>query len=187
MKKRFVFPVITALVISNLGFFLAWKSEQSNRLYYDYAIPHVDLTSAMGFYGIDTQNGELVTSRNKGAVAFGKLTGFVRFSDVTSQPRDARQYYTIEATDTYDDSGVQIFTLVTTLKLNAIAPRSFDEEALTVISNTDQFVSLQNKAGDSFRINKRTREVAITDAGGDAASLITTQSDYKDFIFRLLK
>lgn len=187
MKKKIAIPIIVVLVISNLGFYLAWKGEQSNRLYYDYAVPHVELISAMGFYGIDSQYGQLVTSRNKGDIAFGSITGFVVFSNFEDQPKDARQYYTIEATDSYDENGNQIFTLLDTLKLNAIPPRAFEKEIMKVISNTDQFVTLESENGHSFRINKRTDEVAITDAGGDAVSLITNQSDYKDFIFRLLK
>jgi hypothetical protein len=187
MKKKIAIPIIVVLVISNIGFFLAWKGEQSDRLYYDYAVPHIELISAMGFYGIDTYNGQVVTSQNRGDIAFGKISGFVVFSNPEDQPRGARQYYTIEATDSYDSKGNQIFTLTDTMKLNAISPRSFDKEMLEVISNTDQFVTLQNESGQSFRINKRTDEVAITDAQGDMVSLITNQSDYKDFIFDFLK
>ena len=90
-------------------------------------------------------------------------------------------------TDNYDESGTQIFTLLETLKLNAIPPRAFDKEVLKVVSNNEQFVTLENEDRQSFRINKRTDEVIITDADGDSTRLITNQDDYRDFIFELLE
>ncbi len=187
MKKKLTIIAFVALIGSNLYFLSAWQNEKSNRLYYDYAIPHVELISAMAFYGVDSYQGKVMSSPNQGDVAIGGITGFLVFSNPADQPRDARQYYTIEATDQYDENGNQVFLLTDTLKLNAIPPRSFDKEVLKVVSNNAQFVTLESESNQTFKINKRTDEVIITDADGDTTTLITNQSDYKDFIFDFLK
>lgn len=187
MKKKIVIAVIAVLVISNIYFLSGWQSAKSDRLYYDYAIPHIELVSAMAFYGVDVLNGQIITSQNSGDIAVGKIAGFIVFPNPTDQPKDARQYYTIEATDTYDENRKQVFMLLETLKLNAIPPRAYDKELLSVTANNEQFVTLENEDHQSFRINKRTHEVVITDADGGTTSLITNQSDFRDFIVKLLK
>lgn len=187
MKKKIVIGVILVLVVSNLYFLANWQGAKSDRLYYDYAIPHIELTSVMAFYGVDMFDGQIIQSQNTGSVAIGTIAGFVVFPNPVDQPKEARQYYTIEATDSYDENGIQIFTLLETLKLNAIPPRAYEKEVLKVVSNNEQFVTLENEDRQSFRINKRTDEVIITDADGDSTRLITNQDDYRDFIFELLK
>lgn len=185
MKKKLAVIAFIALASSNLYFLSEWQGAKSDRLYYDYAVPHLELNGVMLFYGVDMYQGKFLTNPNPGAVAYGKITGYVAFDDISKQPRGAWQYYTIEATDRYDESGNQIFTLIDTLKLSSIPPRSFDAEDLSVVSNTSQSVTLESESGQSFVINKKTRAVRIDD--GDASTLITNQSDYKDFIFRLYK
>ncbi len=161
---------------------------ETNRLYYDYAIPHIELISAMGFYGVDVYNGKVLTSNRPGDVALGTITGFVVFPNKDDQPKGARQYYTIHASlDNYDIDGNQVFSLTQTIKLDAIPPRVFDTEVLKVISNNDQYVTLESEDGQIFKINKRTDEVVINDADGQTTTLITNQSDYKDFIIDFLK
>lgn len=187
MKKKIVIAVIAVLVISNIYFLAGWQGAKSDRLYYDYAIPHIELISAMAFYNVDVYNGEIMRSNNNGNIAVGKIAGFVVFPNLSDQPREARQYYTIEATDKYDETGNQVFTLLETLKLNAIPPRAFDMEILKVSSNNERFVTLENEDRQSFRIDKRTDEVIITDPDGDTTTLITSQDDYRDFIFDFLK
>jgi hypothetical protein len=156
-------------------------------MYYDYAIPHIELTAAMAFYGVDMYDGKILSSPNPGNIAVGTITGFVVFPNISDQPRGARQYYTIEYTNEYDEKGNQLFTLEETLKLNAVSPRSFDKEVLKVSSNSAQSVTLESENGLSFRINKRTDEVTVIDPDGSTTSLITNQRDYKDFIFEFLK
>ena len=187
MKKKLTIIAFVALIGLNIYFLSEWKSAESNRLYYDYAIPHIELISAMAFYGVDSYQGELLSSPNQGDIAIGGITGFIVFSNPTDQPKDARQYYTIEATDRYDEESNQLFLLTDTLKLNAIPPHSFEKEELKVVSNNGQFVTLENESNQTFKINKRTDEVIITDADGDTTTLITNQSDYKDFVFKFMK
>ncbi len=174
------------LIVSNLLLFFAWQGEKTDRLYYDYAVPDIDLTSEMEFRR-DDSNGLFATNAGMSDIAFGKTSGLVVFPNIAQQPKDARQYYTIEATNDRDANGAQLFTLLETLKLNALPPKSFDKEVLRIISNTEQFVTLESEQGHTFRINKITGDVAITDAGCDAVSLITSQADYKTFVLRLLK
>lgn len=188
-KKIIIIALVASLVASlvgNISLYLAWQGEIVSQRY-DKAVPDIELIAAMGFYGVDVQYGKVVTSSNPGNIAFGKITGFVTFPNVDDQPRGARQYYTIEAVEFYDESGSQLFTLDETMKLNAIPPRAFDAEVLSVTSNTDQVLTLETESGQIFRINKRTDEVTIIDGGDDISTLITNQSDYRDFIVNFLK
>jgi hypothetical protein len=187
MKKKICIAVITLLFISNIYFLSQWQSAKSDRLYYDYAIPHVELIAAMAFYDFDVYGGKVITHSNPGAIATGRITGFVVFPNKNDQPKGAQQYYTIEATDQYDETGKQIFSLTETLKLNAIPPSSFEKELLRVTSNTGQSVTLQSESGQTFQIDKRTDKVSVIDQDGSITTLLTNQSDYKDFTLDFLK
>lgn len=187
MKKKVIIAIFTVLVISNIYFLASWQGAKSDRLYYDYAVPHIELISAMTFYNVDVYNGEVLRSNNSGDIAVGKIAGFIIFPNSSDQPKDARQYYTIESTDAYDETGNQAFTLQETFKLNAIPPRTYDKEVLKVSSNNERFVTLENEDRQSFRIDKRTDEVIITDPDGDTTKLITSQDTYRDFILDFLK
>jgi len=185
-NKKPVAVVILLLVISNIFFYWKWSYEESNYFYQVEAVPHIELISAMAFYGVDSYQGSTLTSANRGDIAVGSIAGFVKFSNLEDQPKEARQYYTITATDSYDERGYQLFTLTDTLKLQFIPPRSFDDEVLRVADNRQQFVTLEAESGVSVRIDKRTDAVTIVDGGGDIVTLITNQSDYHDFMDEFL-
>lgn len=187
MKKKLIISVILALVILNIYFLAMWQEVKSNRFYSEYTVPHIELISAMAFYNVDTYDGQVMRSPNGGDIAVGKIAGFIVFPNPSDQPRDARQYYTVEATDSYDENNKQVFTLVETFTLNAIPPHVYEKDILKVISDNEQFVTLENEDRQSFRINKRTDEVIITDADGDTTTLITNQNDYRDFMIDFLK
>lgn len=177
--------VIVALVCTNIYTYSQYNHYYYDKVYRD-AVPDVELTAVMAFYGVDMFDGEIISSSNAGDIAFGKITGFVTFPNLEDQPKGARQYYEIEAVDAHDENGNQLFTLRETIKMAAIPPREFDMEVLMVTGNTNQSVTLEAESGQSFKINKRTDEVTVIDADGDISRLITNQSDYQDFIFEFL-
>jgi len=177
--------IIVILVGTNIYSFSQYNHYYYDKVYRD-AVPDVELTTVMAFYGVDMLSGKILSSSNSRDIAIGKIIGFVTFPNLEDQPKEARQYYEIEAVDDYDENGNQIFTLRETIKMPAIPPREFDTEVLTVSSNTDQSVTLETESGQSFKINKRTDEVSVIDADGDISRLITNQSDFQDFIFEFL-
>lgn len=186
MNKKIYIGLIVILLIAVITLYL-----QKQDLYlsqrYELAVPHIELSSAMLFYGVDAYNGQVLKSSNSGDIAIGKIVGFVKFPNLEDQPRGAWQYYIIEATDSYDETGTQLFTLEEIIKMPAIAPRYFEKEILKVTSNTLNSVTLESEQGNNYQIDKRTDEVVIADAGGDVASLITRDSEYRDFMLTFLK
>lgn len=186
MKNKIYIAVIVILTISTLSLWVQKRDLYFSQLYED-VVPHVKLTSAMGFYGIDVYQGQVLTSQNKGDIAIGKITGFVTFPKPSDQPKGAWQYYTIQATNEYDEAGNQLFLLQEVIKMRAVAPEPFDDEILRVTSNTDQSVTLESESGQSFKINKKTDEVTVIDADGGITSLQTDDSEYRDFMLEFLK
>ncbi|MDC1205316.1 hypothetical protein N8083_00515 [Candidatus Pacebacteria bacterium] len=183
-KIKLLILAVIALVCTNIYSYSEYNHYYYDKVYRD-AVPDVELTAVMGFYGVDMFNGKVLSSSNPGDIAIGKVVGFVTFPNISDQPKGARQYYEIAPVDAYDENGNQLFTLQETIKMSSIPPREFDLELLTVSSNTNQSVTLETESGQSFKINKRTDQVTVIDADGDISTLITNQNDYQDFIFEL--
>ncbi|MFT5849818.1 MAG: hypothetical protein ACI9H6_000640 [Patiriisocius sp.] len=136
IKKNAIWLIIVlVLVVFSLN---QYSENQSQRFWaiYEKSVPAVELDGVMLFYGVDAYQGKILTNPNKGAVGYGSLTGFVVFPSKSDQPRDLRQYYTIEATENYDEDGKQIFLLEEIIKMNSIAPKRFDKVLLSVETDT---------------------------------------------------
>lgn len=185
MKNKVYIATIAILVIICLVLWIQ-KNDYRYTLKYEHVIPHVELISAMAFYGIDVMYGEVLSSSNPNDIAIGGITGYVKFPNVSDQPKGAWQYYHIEATSEYAEDGTQVFMLQEFMKLPAISTRAFDKEILKVTSNTPQSVTLESESGQSFKINKRSDEVTVIDADGDIVGLVTDDSEYRDFMMEFL-
>lgn len=187
LKNKMPLAVIFILFVWAMS--VSYKNDKLEfSLLYGYeTVPHIELVGGMGFYGRDTYMGKVVTSSHPGDIAYGKISGFVKFDDETEQPKNLWQYYIIEPTILRDTEGTQLFTLEEVIKVSHVAPKSFGKEVLTVINNSIDFVTFKSEEGIAVRIDKRTNDVVVTDAEGDKTSLIVNSSDYRDFMLRFLK
>lgn len=185
MKQKWYIVIIAILVVSNVVFFVQKQDLYYQNLYED-AVPHIELGGVFLFYGVDIYQGRVLTSERDGAVGFGEVTGFVTFLEQDNQPKQAWQYYTIEATDVYDNDGNQLFSLEEVIKLPAVAPKVFEKEELRVVEDSSSFLVLESEGGQIFKINKATDEVRINEGGEDVAYLITDSNNYRDFMVDFL-
>lgn len=143
-------------------------------LIYSRAIPHIELSNVQ--FKSDSDNYDHIY-----------ISGFVAFEDIDDQPRELRQYYIIESLLRRDSNSKQIFSLREIISLSSIPPREFDAVQLIETESSASHLILEDEVGNVFIINKFTKEVTMHDVTGDLTYLITSQSEYRDFIVDLLK
>lgn len=185
LRNKLLLGIILILSIVSITLFA-----QKQELYFDHKyesiVPHIELMPGMLFFGVDGYNGKVLTSPKRGDIAYGSITGFVKFPNSKDQPRGLWQYNRIEATETYDENGNQQFLLIDIMKMPAVAPRYFDPEILKVVSNSAQTVTLESESGNLYKIEKLTDKVTLIDSGDDVAFLITSDREYRDFMLEFL-
>ena len=117
-----------------------------------------------------------------------EIKGFVKFDNINDQPRDSRQYYIIKALNQKDDLGLPLFSIEEILKFSYIPPKSISIETMhvkNIINN--EIIVLEDEDKNQYFINTKENTVNGIDAGGDKTTLMTSNSDYKDFITSWLK
>jgi hypothetical protein len=172
-KGRLLLVLTIILAITTLTFYLQKLGlKQSINFRYE-AVPHIDLGDSMSF--------------DKTGKATGKISGFVAFKNSEDQPKRDRQYYVIEALDLYDENSRQLFVYDDIIKLDYLPPTSIGKTILSVISNSQNNLTLQDEYGNLFRIDMSTKAVSMSDSTNDSVYLITSDSAYGDFILDFLK
>lgn len=166
-KRKFSILIIIVLLvmISNL---YSQKQDYKYVLLYQYqAVPDIELINIL----TETQSG-----------LSGEVRGFVKFDNITDQPKNLRQYYIIKPLNKFDENSRQHFSLEEIIKIQYITPRTLGFSELVEVSETDNTVTLEDESGNKFFIDKSTKEVSMRDASGDSTTLITSDNDYEDFI-----
>lgn len=164
-----IVTVILILVI--VGMMFQNRVDRINNIYAQ-AVPHVELINGMVF---------------RENFAQGKISGFVKFENIALQPKDLRQYVIIEAVPFDSTFKKQIYTLQEVFVMQAVPPKYFDKQILTVKSEDSSIIDLIDGNDNLYRIDKISGEVILIDAGGDITKLITDQSAYRDFIVEWLR
>lgn len=173
MKKLFKYKfsiIIIIILLSIIIYLFAEKQNYKFLLLYQYqTIPNIELTNTL-------------TSTQVGLS--GQINGFVRFNDISKQPKNAKQYYIIKPL--YNNLG-QYLSVETIIKMPSLSPRSLGISELTLISSEGNSIILKDENGNNFFINKSTRKVSMKDVNGDNITLITDDLEYRDFIIELFK
>ena len=168
-KRKLALVVILLLLITvSISQYSEVKSLESKILYqYEY-IPSIDLSN---------------TSFEYNDQFYASVTGFVKFNKISDQPKQARQYYKIEPVYKLDDDFMQIYTLTETIKLNYLPPTEISEPTeLNVKMENENILILEDKSGNTYSIVKYADHVFMNDS-----TLLTSNSDYQDFMKILLK
>lgn len=167
-KSKIILVVL--LILAGVLFFqnknLKWE------LIYENAVPDVELINYLTF---DSNN-----------IASGSLTGFVVFDDKEKQPKELKQYVQITASND-TTNGRQIFYLVDIIKMDVLPPRYFDPVALIITNTTNGIITLSDSNNNLYQIDKNTGEVSMFDNTKDIAKLITSDSEFRDFMVTFLK
>lgn len=164
--ERLLWAVIVVLAIVALWQFMEKKGLE-HELLWQQSIAHVDLTNLQYV---------------QGGRFYANITGFVAFYDSSEQPKDMRQYYMIEPT--YDP---KIYTIKEIFAMNLLPPRMFDPITVDVAQDNATVLVLVDESGNTWNINKLTKEVQVLDSTGDSTYLITDNTKYQDFMQEFLK
>ncbi len=174
LKKNWILLGVTLILLITSIVFYSKKVSLEDLIILKYeTVPHVKLTNSISF--------------DETGKASGEISGFVVFKNQEDQPRDLRQYHIIKPLDLYDDNSRQIFIYDDIIKIGSLSPRSIGETLLFITNDTRTYTALEDKHGNSFKINKITKAVSMFDTTGDSTYLITSDSDYQDFIRAFLK
>jgi hypothetical protein len=166
-KRKFsILVIITLLII--IGVLFGQKQDYKFTLLYQcQAIPDIELINTL----TTTQGG-----------LSGEVRGFVKFDNIADQPKSLRQYYIIKPLNQFDANSRQHFSLEEIIKMQYLTPKSLGFSELVEVSETGNTITLEDKSGNKFFIDKSTKEVSMRDVTGDSTSLITGDNDYGDFI-----
>lgn len=168
IKKRYVWIVVATMLIIMGNLFLEKQDLKFSLINYQ-AIPHIKLTNTLAY-------------SSSGNSFVGDATGFVKLKEENSQPKDLRQYYTIQATSQRDKDSNQILILDEIVVLPSLSPESIGKTKLTKSGETGNKIILEDENGLKMFFDKDSREISMGDA-----RLITNDSDYRDFMRNFLK
>lgn len=137
-------------------------------------VPDIELTNTLVF--------------NSNDVASGSLTGFVAFVDPKKQPKDTKQYIQIEASTDFI-GGKQVFYLTDMVKMNALSIRNLGVTPLLGVKENGIYILTDghNNFYLLYLLDSKVFMANMTDAQGDKTNLITTESDFKNFMGNLLE
>lgn len=128
-----------------------------------------------------------LTEFNKTGYHAIKISGFVAFKNRNNQPKDLGQYYMIESLLGRDNKGKQLFQLRKIIAFYNLAPKELDPILLKIKVETTINLILEDTQGNTFTIDKLNQKVTMNDITGDNTYLITSQSEFQDFILDLLR
>lgn len=145
------------------------KSSYKNALIQYRSVPHMELQS-------------LVFTTKTDNFLHLYVKGFVAFRNESDQPKGMSQYYVIKPLFRRDENGKQLFSLTEIIAMNTLPPKEIGIGELQEKENTPQYIVLKDDGGNLLYINKVTKEVALNDATGAEAYLITSDLEYRDFM-----
>lgn len=170
-RKISISTIIILLVV--VGVLLNQNQNYKYTLLYQYqAIPDIELKNTLQ----ESQSG-----------IYGEVSGFVKFNDNKDQPKNLKQYYIIKPLNKFDQDLHQIFSVEEIIKMNYLPPKSTGVSELVEINKTYQIITLEDKNGNQFFIDRTTKEISMKDATGDNTELITDELVYRDFMKEWLK
>ena len=167
LKRKFLILTIIVLLVVVVILF-GQKQDYKYTLFYQYqAIPDIELKNTL-YLGQGSLSGE--------------VSGFVKFDSIEDQPKSARQYYVIKSSEYFDENQSQYFSLEEIIKMNYLSPKSLGTSLLHEVNETSRTITLEDENGNQFFIDKNTKEISMKDVTGDSTVLITSDSDYKEFM-----
>lgn len=167
LKKNYALIIIIILLVI-IGILFSEKQSLKFSLINYQTIPHIELVNTLFYSPVDNSFS-------------GEVKGFVVLNDGADQLKDLRQYFIIEPINQKDENLNQVFLLDEVIALNSLPPKSIGKTVLMKKDETDKIITLKDKNGIQFTIDKNSKEVLMEDA-----KLITSDLDYRDFMRKFL-
>lgn len=158
--RKIILIVILIITASNL-----WEENRNMKfsLINYRSIPHINLTNTLVYYSHDNS-------------FTGEIRGFVKLKNENDQPKNMRQYFTIETTSNKD-----VLVLDEIVALDNLPPQSIGKTKLVKKSELGETMTLEDENGLPFFYNKNSKEMSMEDA-----KLITSNSNYRDFMLQFI-
>lgn len=167
IKRRYAWIIIIIMLITIVNLFFQKQDLKFSLINYQ-AIPNIKLTNTLAYSPSDNS-------------FVGDATGFVKLEEENSQPKDLRQYYTIQPTNQKDKNSNQILILDEIVVLPSLSPESIGKTKLIKSGETGNKIILEDENGLRFFFDRDSREILMEDA-----RLITNDSDFRDFMKKFL-
>jgi len=168
-RKFIIFIIIILAIISIL--FIQNKNYKYTLFYKYQTVPDIELQNTL--------------SKTKNSW-HGNIAGFVKFNNLKNQPKDLKQYYIIKVLEESNKNKSKDFLLEEIIKLDYLPPKNLGTSKLTKVNETNNILILEDENSNQFFFNKITKKVSIKDINGDNTTLITNNSNYRDFIKKQL-
>ena len=163
LKKHWKIILIVILVItaSNL-----WEENRNIKfsLINSKSVAHINLTNTLTYYSYNNS-------------FTGEMRGFVKLNNESDQSKNMWQYFTIETTNNKD-----ILVLDEIVALDALPPQSIGKTKLAKKGESGDIITLEDENGLQLFYNKNSKEISLGEA-----KLITSDTEYKNFMRQLLK
>ncbi|MDD2680753.1 MAG: hypothetical protein PHE20_01465 [Patescibacteria group bacterium] len=170
VKLSWLFVIILLILVIVL--FLQKQGYKYELIYKYRTIPDIDLSNTLQEF----QDSNI-----------GEIRGFVKFDNVSNQPKNLKQYYIIKPLNKFDENLLQYYSVEEIIKMDYLPPASIGFSEIKEVSKTYNIVTLEDENGNQFFINRNTKEVSMRDSSGDNTILITDEWDYSDFMTEWLK
>ncbi|MCK9378565.1 MAG: hypothetical protein M0P97_00260 [Candidatus Moranbacteria bacterium] len=162
LRKHWKIILVVILIITASNLWEEKRNMQFSLINYK-SIPHINLTNTLAYYPHDNSFA-------------GEIRGFVKLKNENDQPKNMRQYFTIETTNNKD-----VLVLDEIVALNALPPQSIGKTKLVKKSESGETMVLEDENGLQFFYNKNSKEISLEDA-----KLITSDSNYRDFMLQFI-
>ncbi len=177
LKNKILQRKISITIIIILLFIITILFNQSQNykytLLYQYqSIPHIELKNTL--------------YEEQGSM-FGEIRGFVKFDNFQDQPNGLKQYYIIKPLNKFDKDLSQYFSLEEIVAMQYLPPQTLGISEIIETNENLRSITLEDKNGNQFFIDKVSKEVSVRDVTGDRTTLVTSQIDYGEFIKQSLK
>jgi hypothetical protein len=117
----------------------------------------------------------------------GYASGFVLLDNEKDRPQDMNQYYIIEALNKKDEKSKQLFSIEEIIAFTYVPPQSIGKEELKIVDEAFYAIALQDNYGNLYFIDKKSLQITVRDKNGDAATLITDNSKYREYMWDYLQ
>ena len=170
IKERWIcLSIILWLLLLNWYFFISAQGYKFELLYYYKSVPKIELINTL--------------SETDKWLSW-EVKGFVKFEDISKQPKGAQQYIELIPFESVNEKWEQLFILRNIIAMASLSPRqvSFERIYKTNESITDYI--LEDSEWNQYLINKTSKQVSLRWIDWDYSMLITSDLEFKNFILK---
>ena len=111
-----------------------------------------------------------------------EVRGFVKFENISKQPKGAQQYIEIVSFETTNENWEQLFLLRNIVAMSSLSPRQVSVDKIYKTNETTNDYILEDSEWNQYIINKVSKQVSLRWTDWDYSTLITSDLEFRDYI-----